>query len=1054
MLSTAPRPASADTAPDEVYAIQIRPLLKTHCLGCHSAETEEGGLDIEYFATMKRVRADLEPWQAMLDMLTSEEMPPEGEPEIHPDERSLLVGWIGELLDREAALRAGDPGPVLVRRLNNEEYRYTIGDLTGVDLQPTSQFPADVAAGEGFLNATDALAMSPALMDKYLDAAKGIAAHAVLLPDSFRFSTSKFKEDWVNEVLAEMLVAYARYTTETGEIPLDRYLTATIVHRDVLSRGQVSCREIAEAEHLSPKYLDRLWTILTEDHPSLIMDAIRTRWETARVADVPKLLDYIARWQSLVWRRQSPEGAHALDNRYLPAPVSLATNHIYRLDIPDEAPDEAPDESASDTPQAPIVLYLATQTFCGEDDGAGVTLRRPRLEPRAAPDDAVENEPSDDPPLALPLPLALCDALEPPAENAEIDATPSTNELLVDRSRFGFHPRGEPLEATDLHLESSEVLEVRLAHALAVGRTFVVEAQADSQNSTKTLIRFEVRRTATPIQIERGVEWQGREAPLDLPLLSSVVDQSALDGIAKLADEFRNLFPIRLCYPGVIVRDATVTLERFHRDDGFLSELMLGESETQHLDRLWKELHFVSRDALQVRDSLATLVQGEIAAYGRLQDEVHRRADETEQQWLDSEPDHITQLLDFAAHAYRRPLTDSEQQSLRDLYQSLRQDELPHDVAFRSVLARLLVSPNFLFRIEQSPQEKQAAPVNDWELASRLSYFLWSSLPDEPLRRVAADGRLREPSVWEQQMRRMLQDPRSRRLASEFGAQWLEVRNFDQFQGKDQELFPTFDAELREAIGEETILFFHDMFQEDGSLWQLIDADYTFLNKRLAMHYNIAGIEEEEFRRVDNVNMHGRGGMLGMASVLAKHSGASRTSPVLRGNWIAETLLGERLPRPPADVPQLPEKEGDLEMTIRQLVEQHADVEQCAVCHQRIDPFGFALEQYDTIGRWRDQDLGGRPVDAKAKLNNGTEFEGIDGLREYLLAHRKDDFLRQFCRKLLGFALGRRVLLSDRQLLEEMKVTMEANDGRVSSALLAIVSSKQFQYIRGSEWDP
>ena len=244
------------------------------------------------------------------------------------------------------------------------------------------------------------------------------------------------------------------------------------------------------------------------------------------------------------------------------------------------------------------------------------------------------------------------------------------------------------------------------------------------------------------------------------------------------------------------------------------------------------------------------------------------------------------------------------------------------------------------------------------------------------------------------------------------------------------------------------------MFQEDGSLWQLIDADYTFLNKRLAMHYNIAGIEEEEFRRVDNVNMHGRGGMLGMASVLAKHSGASRTSPVLRGNWIAETLLGERLPRPPADVPQLPEKEGDLEMTIRQLVEQHADVEQCAVCHQRIDPFGFALEQYDTIGRWRDQDLGGRPVDAKAKLNNGTEFEGIDGLREYLLAHRKDDFLRQFCRKLLGFALGRRVLLSDRQLLEEMKVTMEANDGRVSSALLAIVSSKQFQYIRGSEWDP
>ena len=191
--------------------------------------------------------------------------------------------------------------------------------------------------------------------------------------------------------------------------------------------------------------------------------------------------------------------------------------------------------------------------------------------------------------------------------------------------------------------------------------------------------------------------------------------------------------------------------------------------------------------------------------------------------------------------------------------------------------------------------------------------------------------------------------------------------------------------------------------------------------------------------------------MLGLASVLAKHSGASRTSPVLRGNWIAETLLGERLPRPPADVPKLPEEESGGGLTIRQLVEQHAERPQCAVCHERIDPLGFALEQYDTIGRQRDKDLGGRPVDARARLKNGTEFEGIDGLRHYLWTERKSDFILQFCRKLLGFALGRRVLLSDGPLLNEMAAELEKNDGRVHAVFLAVVGSKQFRSIRGSK---
>src|SRR5437764_9023917 len=297
----------------------------------------------------------------------------------------------------------------------------------------------------------------------------------------------------------------------------------------------------------------------------------------------------------------------------------------------------------------------------------------------------------------------------------------------------------------------------------------------------------------------------------------------------------------------------------------------------------------------------------------------------------------------------------------------------------------------------------------------------------------------------------MLKDDRLRALAIEFGTQWLHVRGFDELKEKNEKLFPTFDAKLRKAIYEESILFFQDLFGNDRSVTQILDADYTFLNETLAKHYGIPGVVGEQWRRVEGVKKFGRGGILGLASVQTKESGASRTSPVLRGNWVVETLLGEKLPRPPADVPKLPEEEGQGGLTMRQQVEKHASVPACAVCHVRIDPFGFALEKYDPIGRLREKDLGGLPVDAKAKLRDGTEFDGIDGLRTYLLTKKKDVIVRLFCRRLLGYALGRSVTLSDTALLDEMAAELNRGSG-VSAAVQAVVRSPQFRMVRGSEF--
>ncbi len=415
-------------------------------------------------------------------------------------------------------------------------------------------------------------------------------------------------------------------------------------------------------------------------------------------------------------------------------------------------------------------------------------------------------------------------------------------------------------------------------------------------------------------------------------------------------------------------------------------------------------------------------------------------------------PRQLEALLDFAARAYRRPLLPTEKTDLLGLYREIRAKGMAHEAAFHNVLARILVSPAFLFRVEKAPQGGNPGPVNDWELATRLSYFLWSSAPDEELRSLAAGGKLHDPQVLLAQSRRMLKDERVRALAVEFGTQWINVRGFDALNEKNERLFPTFDSSLRQAIYEESILFFQSLFQSDRPVTEIIDRDDTFLNETLAKHYGIPGVVGPQWRRVTGIHKYGRGGVLGLASVQAHEAGASRTSPVLRGNWVVETLLGEKLPRPPANVPKLPEEEGSDGLTMRQQVQKHTKTPSCAICHQRIDPYGFALEHYDAIGRFRDSETGGLKVDAKAKLKDGTEFEGIDGLRRYLLTKKQPVIARLFCRRLLGYALGRSVQNSDQPLLDKMMQDLASHEGRVSAVVEAIVQSRQFRSIRGTTY--
>lgn len=397
-------------------------------------------------------------------------------------------------------------------------------------------------------------------------------------------------------------------------------------------------------------------------------------------------------------------------------------------------------------------------------------------------------------------------------------------------------------------------------------------------------------------------------------------------------------------------------------------------------------------------------------------------------------------LKAFASRAWRRPASDEEVQRLMQLVQLARQQGDSPDVGVRLALQAVLVSPHFLFRIERDPDPKSSGLISDHELAVRLSYFLWSSMPDEELTRLARDGKLRQPGVIDEQVRRMLHDPKGRTLAENFAAQWLNLRPLS-FFSPDPKRFPTFTPALRDAMLRETEQFFLHVVRADRSVLDFLDADYTFVNERLARHYGLKDVHGESFRKVSLAGTP-RGGVLTHASVLAVTSNPTRTSPVKRGKWILDNILGTPPPPPSPDAGELP-ADGEMTGSMRQQMEQHRKNPACAACHQRMDPLGFGLENFDAIGAWRTRE-GKFAIDAVGVLPDGSRFDGPAQLRQVLMG-KKDQFVATLTEKLLTCALGRGMERNDRCFIEAIVKKATKDDYRFTSLVIHLVKSDPFQ---------
>jgi len=1344
-------------------------LVARYCHECHAGDTLEGDVDLSSVGSLAGMRQTIRHWQRAAEVIADGQMPPQAVAQPTEAERAVIAGWLGNFLKAEAQAHAGDPGRVVLRRLNNAEYTYTVRELTGVDsLDPAREFPAEGGAGEGFTNTGQSLVMSPSMVVKYLDAAKEIAKHLVLLPDGLRFSAGQSRRDFTDELLQEVRGFYRRYTQtlsaeEAGsQITVEQGITLDMGREGFLPlRASLEALEqlagqpadaaeltrLAADRGLSAKYLASLSDLLgprgggqlsaRSATGSLLLDRLRSLWQQQPVVPVPILVAEIQSWQRVLWRfnkvgqigrhlgredgpaswmeavsplasrreyrvpmpaadadgmvtlhlAASPAGDGATDDLVLferPRLVSAGRGDLPLTAVEDlaaavggwqamlaeqtvgclEAASELLEQTRAGTAVAvqvdvaalaethrvdPLILkgWLATlgietdaavslgEPIAGRAEGTAGwpfitgwtgadalsvlanssdqevqipgTMRPHSVGVHPAPNrrvlvswvspaaldvqisgsvqrahigcgngvswsvqvrrrgtrqvvaegvaDAVEAKPfvATDA-LRLQAGDAICLVIDPRDGNHSCDMTAialtvtaggETWDLAEDCSpeiltgnphpdaagrAAVWHFTSEPTAGDTQPVIPAGSLAARwlsarsvderttLAAALAsLLKSAAVEQPADSPDgqlralllapsgpvlaesmaawlanrdtlSAEADLRLqapECRTFTMPASLVAGSELvtaamiaadAGDEASVqvsvgagefqpdvllrpELPLLARE-GTAGWQRIERSFEGFRDLFPQALCYVRIVPVDEVVTLNVLYREDDQLRRLMLTEPECAELDRLWDQLLFVSAEPLKLAASLeqitefATQDRPDLAIpFRQMKPAVDARAEAYRSRLMACQPLQLEALVSLAAEAFRRPLQTSEADDLRALHAMLLGEGLSHEEAMAMLVARVLVSPDFLYKLEVPPAGEAAHEVSGFELATRLSYFLWSSPPDPQLLALAADGTLSDDAVLAAETQRMLADAKTRRLAVEFGTHWLHVSGFARDAEKNEDLFPEF-AGLRAAMEEETVRFLTDFFQTDQPLTALLSADHTFLNAALATHYGIAGVDGEAWRRVEGVKAAGRGGVLTLASTLATQAGASRTSPILRGNWLYETILGEKLPKPPKDVPQLAET-VPVGLTERQLIELHSENASCARCHKKIDPLGFALEEFDAVGRFRSADAAGQPIDASTTLPDGTSLVGVEGLRSWLLTSQREAFLRQFARKLLGYALGRAVQLSDEPLLDAIVVEVEEHDAHIGRVIEMIVLSPQFRMIRGREYhDP
>jgi hypothetical protein len=969
----------------------IRPFVTQYCIGCHSGRTPAAQLDLKAYTTMEMVTRDYPRWGQVLEKLAANEMPPKPAPPPPADARQHVIDWIQAIRAEEVRKHAGDPGLVLARRLSNAEYNYTIRDLTGQDLQPTREFPVDPANPAGFDNSGESLTMSPALLNKYMQAARGVADHMVLTPDGIDFAPHPMlvETDRDKYSIQRIVNFYSRQPTDFAD-----YFQAAwrFKYRRALGKPGATLAAIAADSKVSAKYLPMVWRILHDQ------DAIGP----------------IARLQGM-WRELPAPGANQADE--VRAQCIEMRDFVVRIRSHSAMQFAAPVVKGLPAGSQPLLNWKLREFASHRRDSDPKDLRNDTDVPPVVPE--------------IPKYPGLHDEAAPRWAALSAKARADDPDLVVptgERSRY---------EASFARFAS---VFPDAFYIQERGRYF----PDDSEDKGRLL--------------SAGYHNTMGYFRDDTPLMELILDEKGQRELNRLWDEFDFIASFT----------ARTWVQYFFNQSGEVQGKGAESGTARPLDHEITDAAVIAglRDAYLAK--AAADPENDPVAPEAIRDHfgrVNTTLRTLEKEHKDAEPKHLDAILRFATRAYRRPMTKAERDDLLAYYHALRdKNELSHEGAIRDLIVSVLMSPDFLYRIDlldvgasraatRTVAFRPSQPLSPYALASRLSYFLWSSMPDEKLLRHAAAGDLQRADVLLAQTRRMLKDDRVRGLATEFAGNWLDFRHFERNNTVDRERFPTFNNDLREAMFQEPVRFIEDAIQNDRSVLDMLYGRYTFVNPILAKHYGMPEVkgDQDTWVRVDDADRYQRGGLLPMAVFLTQNAPGLRTSPVKRGYWVVHRVLGEVIPPPPAVVPELPADEAKSDLPLREMLATHRSNPVCASCHARFDAFGLAFEGYGPVGEARTTDLARRPVDANVVFPGGSQGAGMEGVETYIREHRQADFVDSLSRKLLSYALNRSLQLSDESVIERMETKLPAKEYRIDSLVETIVTSPQFLNKRNSD---
>ncbi|HCD03388.1 MAG TPA: hypothetical protein DER64_22975 [Planctomycetaceae bacterium] len=1063
-LAAVPMAVRAGETPKAADPIGM--LLQRFCFDCHSGDSPEGGLSLKTLITRDSFARDFRGWRKVADQLRSRRMPPRDAAQPTAADRKRLSEWIQQRLQQAVARHAGDPGRILMRRLTSAEYDYTIRDLTGLRLDVHRGFVSDAVGGAGFTNSGGVQFIQDSTLQRYLDAARQVANHAVIGSGPLAFHRDPGNTGFELSAITRIQSIYRNhgFRTAAGEggepFGLDRYPKAFYAawlfsHRNALGRGAADYSRLATAEGLDPPFLKYIHQLLQQRDLGFPTSEIARGWQQL---PAPPVADGAAAQQAFCMQirqrcQELAERVRHWQNRFGANADAKEEAPVLRADLFRVTRAQRFEMNINWPPKtATANLVISVESALPDERPDAVVIwKNPRIQFRVA------------------------DLREQPFHPLREVVTAD----VVRRLRFGEHPRGGKVTKDDFTTRGTQPVRFTVPIPKDAGSArLLVDAELDVDRGADCIIRCSIT------QLEETDQGKSISAVLANP--GSPAFQAWKEGVLQFA---RLLPQVSQREPAPSDRDpipkpfdATYNNPQrnaFHiqikyaRDDQFLVEHMLDAATRHRLDQAWIDL----RTSFGYHDAWLRMLSGMFEF--SLGD---RRMKDLDRQWFEQLPaeargylvplhleyqsdrqslksahaGHLQDVLQFATRAWRRPLTDNEATRLRSFYESLRtQNRFDHAAAVRSLLTRILVSPAFLYRAERVTANASSAPLSDWELASRLSYLFWSSLPDDALREDAAGQRLQHPKVLARHARRMLKDPRSTRFATEFFGQWFGFYRFDQYRGVDTSRFPEWSETIQSAMYQEAIALCTHIVRRNRPPAELLFADYTFLNRALASHYGVpfpepANADPQQasstlLRRVNDVHRSHRGGLLRLGAVLTVTSAPLRTSPVRRGDWVLRQVLGESVPPPPADAGSIAADDVPADgLSVRQRLAAHRRDAACVNCHARIDPFGFALENYDSLGRWRNRYRDGKPIETASKLRDGTSIADATELHGYLRS-RQSQFHRTLAAKLLGYALGRPETIGDTALLEKM-TTLLADGAGLAELAESIVTSRQFRY--------